>query len=225
MGNQPDLRRQPTTARYTVPMLSKESSTTTPEAPRRALSLVDTTSIMVGIIIGSAIYEIAPLVANSSVATAASAVSWMSKVNGGPPPSAELMAGAGLAAMTGVWLVGGLLALVGALCYAELATAYPEAGGTYVFLTKGLGRLMGFAFAWSEFWIVRPGNVGAVAFVLARYAAQLIPASLAATPHIELYLALVAILTLAVLNAFGLRAGKSTQNVLTGCKVFGLMAI
>ena len=53
--------------------------------------------------------------------------------------------------------LGGLLSLVGALCYAELATAYPQEGGDYVYLTRGLGRKVGFLFAWAQFWIVRPG--------------------------------------------------------------------
>ena len=73
------------------------------------------------------------------------------------------------------WLMGGGLALVGALCYAELATIFPETGGDYVFLSKAFGRYTGFAFAWVEFWIVRPGNVGALAYVFGRYAQQLQP--------------------------------------------------
>src|SRR3954469_15003828 len=102
--------------------------------PSRTLSLLDTTSITVGIIIGSAVYRIAP----------------------------DVVAGAGQWSLA-LWVVGGLVALAGAMCYAEMATAFPQVGGTYVYLSEGLGRSVGFAFAWAEFWIVRPGNVGAVA--------------------------------------------------------------
>src|SRR5204862_932773 len=80
----------------------------------------------------------------------------------------------GIAAVIGVWLAGGLIALVGALCYAELATAYPRAGGTYIYLSEAFGRHAGFAFAWAEFWIVRPGNVGAIAFVMASYGQEVV---------------------------------------------------
>ena len=63
-----------------------------------------------------------------------------------------------------------VFSLIGALCYAELATAYPKEGGDYVFLTEAFGRKMGFLFAWAQFWIVRPGSVGTLAFVFADYA-------------------------------------------------------
>ena len=82
-----------------------------------------------GIIIGSGIYKTSPLVAGSLAGTG-----WL----------------------LGVWLLGGLLSLVGALCYAELANAYPQEGGDYVYLTQALGRKLGFLFAWAQLWIVRP---------------------------------------------------------------------
>lgn len=169
-----------------------------PSVPRQQLSLLDSTSIIVGIIIGSAIYEISPTVA----------------------------AGAGShGGMLLVWLAGGLIALLGAMCYAELATAYPHAGGTYVYLSEGLGKSVGFAFAWSEFWIVRPGNVGAVAFVLARYGLQMLPSGWSERPQADVVLASAAVLVLSAVNACGLRAGKWTQNVLTAAKLVGLAAI
>jgi APA family basic amino acid/polyamine antiporter len=176
-----------------------------PTQPRRALSLADSTSIIVGIIIGSAVYRIAPDVASG--------------VGG------SVGAGLAYAATIGAWVAGGVVALIGAMCYAELATAYPQAGGTYVYLSAALGRSVGFAFAWIEFWIVRPGNIGAVAFVLAAYGEQLLPVGLRGGPYVSVALAAGAILVLAVLNAAGLRAGAGTQNLLTACKVVGLAAI
>jgi amino acid transporter len=193
--------------------MSQPSERTTADEPQQRLSLWDSTSIIVGIIIGSAIYEISPTVAASSGGWAAS---WA-------PAGWEMQAAVG--AVLGVWLLGGLIALIGAMCYAELATAFPHAGGTYVFLSQGFGRNVGFAFAWAEFWIVRPGNVGAIAFILARYALQLLPSSLAQMPAVEVVLAVGAIVVIAALNAIGLTTGKWTQNVLTGAKLVGLVVV
>src|SRR5262245_56008453 len=184
--------------------------------PRQALSLVDSTSIIVGIIIGSAIYEISPTVA-------AGAEQWAT--NFIPGLSSAWPEAAASTAILGVWMLGGIVALLGAMCYAELGTASPQAGGTYVYLSESLGRSVGFAFAWAEFWIVRPGNVGAVAFVLARYGKELLPAAAQGIPHLDLHLAGGSILLLSVLNAVGLRAGTWTQNALTACKLAGLAAI
>jgi len=181
------------------------------DQPRRALSLIDSTSIIVGIIIGSTIYESSPEIARGA---ADWAQSWLPQ-----------LAWVKIAAVLGIWIAGGIVALLGAMCYAELATAYPQAGGTYVYLSEALGRSVGFAFAWAEFWIVRPGNIGAVAFVLARYAGKLLPAAAQHTPHLDLLLAVGAILVLSLLNALGLRTGTRTQNLLTACKVLGLVAI
>jgi amino acid transporter len=220
----PDSRLLPApAARYTVRM---SAPTTAPEAaPRQQLSLLDSTSIIVGIIIGSAIYEVAPTVASGASGWAAEMLQAWAKYSGDSPPSAGELEVAGILAMLAVWTIGGVIALLGAMCYAELATAYPHAGGTYVYLSQGLGRSVGFAFTWAEFWVVRPGNVGAVAFVLARYAEQLLPESVASWPYCQLSIAAGAILLISLVNAAGLRAGKWTQNVLTACKLLGLAMI
>jgi basic amino acid/polyamine antiporter, APA family len=181
--------------------------------PVAALSLIDCTSIMVGIIIGSTIYESSPDIAAGAGRWAAD---WAWTGN-------EKVAAA--AAIIGVWIVGGAIALVGALCYAELATAYRHAGGTYVYLSEAFGRNVGFAFAWVEFWIVRPGNVGAIAFVMASYGQEIIAPASEHANMIRLALAQGSIVALAALNAIGLRAGTWTQNVLTGAKLIGLAAI
>jgi amino acid transporter len=193
--------------------------------PSAALSLIDCTSIIVGIIIGSAIYKIGPLVVHGAGAWAVSAADRWSKFSGAPPLGEPSLAAVVFVAVFGVWIVGGLVALIGAMCFAELATAFPAVGGTYVYLSEALGRTVGFAFAWAEFWIVRPGNVGAVAFVLAVYGEQLLPASLRDRPLVGTALASAAILALAGLNAIGLKTGKRTQNTLTACKVIGLLLI
>ena len=170
-------------------------STSTP-GPRRQLTLLDSTSIIVGIIIGAAIYESSPTIA------------------GCVPNAWWLM---------GVWVLGGVLALVGALCYAELATAYPLDGGDYVYLTRALGRKTGFLFAWAQLWIVRPGNIGALAYVFADYANRLWP--IGDDYKALMIYAMAAVLVLSGINVLGVREGKWTQNVLTAVKVLGLAAV
>ena len=189
------------------------------DVPRRQLSLLDSTSIIVGIIIGSGIYQSSPVIATGVGRFAA---------DYGPPlgitsPSGQTALA--LVVLLGVWVVGGLIALVGATCYAELATAFPYAGGTYVYLSEAFGRSVGFAFAWAEFWIVRPGNLGAIAFVMARYARSLLPPTGLADHYAELLLAIGAISIISLLNVIGLRSGTRTQNVLSALKVIGLAAI
>jgi len=197
-----------------------------PAAPKRQLTLFDSTCIIVGIIIGAGIYESTPLIASSLPS-----VGWL----------------------VGAWLLGGLFSLIGALCYAELATAYPREGGDYVYLTRAFGRAPGFLFAWAQLWVVRPGSIGAMAYVFARYANRLWPLSsplaswyrtgsvVPADPKVleDLFtyserfgvsIALIvyaaaAIAILTVINIVGVREGKWTQNLLTIVKVLGLAAI
>src|SRR5205823_12403525 len=61
------------------------------------------------------------------------------------------------------WILGGVLALLGSLAYAEVAVLYPRAGGNYVFLREAYGRLAGFLWGWVEFWIIRSASLAALA--------------------------------------------------------------
>jgi APA family basic amino acid/polyamine antiporter len=163
-------------------------------APKQELSLFDSTCIIVGIIIGAGIYETAPTVANC------------------------LGSGPGVYA---IWFLGGLLALAGALCYAELATALPQEGGDFVYLSRGYGSWVGFLFGWSQLAVVRPGDIALMAFIFARYAHQLLPL---AGPSQLLY-AGGAVVLLTAVNILGVKTGKWTQNILTSAKVLGMIAI
>ena len=117
-------------------------------APQPALSVFDTVMITVGIVIGAGIFKTPPLVAAAT----------------GSP---ELMLLA--------WLLGGVLSLVGALCYAELASAYPHAGGDYHFLTRAFGRDASFLFAWARVAVITTGSVALLAFVLGDRLRFLVP--------------------------------------------------
>jgi amino acid transporter len=126
-----------------------------------------------------------------------------------------------------VWAFGGLLAVVGAFCYAELATTYPRAGGDYVYLTRAFGPWCGFLFGWAQLIVILPASIGAMAIVFAG----------AATPIYELQdytglglsselsYAVLAVLVFSLLNIIGVTLGKIAQNVLTAVKVLGVVAI
>lgn len=163
-------------------------------SPRKELTLFDSTCIIVGIIIGAGIYETAPTVAGCM---------------------------GGWTGVLGIWLVGGLLALAGALCYAELATAYPLEGGDYVYLSRAYGGLAGYLFGWSQMVVIRPGDIALMAFIFARYAQQLY----APFENIRPIYAAAVIVVLTVINILGVKKGKWTQNVLTVVKVLGLLSI
>ncbi len=160
---------------------------------RKTLSLFDSTCIIVGIIIGAGIYETAPMVAGAM---------------GG---------GSGTIA---IWLIGGLLALAGALNYAELATTYPKQGGDYVYLSRAYGPGAGFLFAWSQLVIIRPGDIVLMAFVFGRYASRIYPLPFGIAGY-----AASAVIVLGAINIIGVRQAKWTQNILTVIKVGGLAAI
>ena len=163
-------------------------------APQKELSLFDSTCIIVGIIIGAGIYETAPLVAKCL--------------------------GSGMGVML-IWLAGGVLALIGALCYAELATTYPREGGDYIYLTRAYGRWPGYMFGWTQLAVVRPGDIALMAFIFARYAQTLY----APFTDSGLSYAAAVIVVLTVINILGVKAGKWTQNFLTVAKFLGLVAI
>jgi amino acid transporter len=120
-----------------------------------------------------------------------------------------------------VWVLGGLLALVGAFCFAELASTYPRSGGEYVYLTRAFGPFVGYLFAWAQLTVIRPGGIAAVAYVFAEYAAKLF--DLGSTG--ELCLAVAAILLLTMINIAGVTLSATTQNLFTGAKVLGLLAL
>jgi amino acid transporter len=163
------------------------------------LTLFDSTCIIVGIIVAAGIYRISPVVAGLA------------------PNTGWLLA---------LWLLGGLMSLMGALCYAELATAYPHQGGDYVYLTRAFGRKVGFLYAWSQLWVVRPGSTGAMAFAFATYANEIWPRAQGAEATIVLIgYAFFAVLALLLINILGIREGKWTQNLLTVAKVAGLLAV
>jgi len=161
---------------------------------RAHLSLWDAVSIFIGIVIGATIYETPPLVFQ--------------------------FAGSAWTGMA-VWAVAGLLCLIGALCYAELASTYPRLGGDYVFLTRAYGSGAGFLYGWAQLTVIQTSSIGMMAYIFADYAVKLwsLPKEMA------VLFALLAVAGLSVMNIMGVVIGKGTQNVLSAAKVLGLGGI
>jgi amino acid transporter len=175
-------------------------STQESESGRGRLGVWDTVAIIIGIVIGTTIFELP----------------WLIFANT-PNPWMALA----------VWLVGGLLALVGGLCYAELGSTYPRAGGDYYYLTRAFGRCLGFLFGWAQLIVILPASIGVMAFVFATRATEVqpFPDYLEWGLNSEFYYAAAAILVITILNLFGVTLGKTAQNLLTVAKVVGLVAI
>ncbi len=159
------------------------------------LGLWDAVSIIVGIIIGVGIFETPADIFKEA-----------------PGPWAAL----------GVWVIGGLLALIGAFCFAELATTYPRSGGEYVYLTRAYGPLVGYLFAWAQLTVIRSGSIAALAYIFALYASGLLQE---AGANIVLVLSLSSVVVLTAINILGVVLGSTTQNILTLLKVLGLIAL
>ena len=125
------------------------------------------------------------------------------------------------AALFGAWLLGGLLALLGATCYAELAAAFPSQGGDYRFLTLAYGRRVGFLFAWARFAVINTGSLALLSFVLGDYLQ-------AAWPLGTLGSSIYAAITLIIYTVLNLRsrsAAIDTQVGLTLALVAGMLLI
>ena len=162
--------------------------------PKQTLSLADAIALIVGVVIGIGIFKTPSMIA----------------ANTGREDIFFL-----------AWLAGGIISLAGALCYAELASAYPHTGGDYHYLTRAFGRKVGFLFVWSRMTVIQPGSIAMLGFVFGDYFSQILPLSYYA--H-SLYAAL-AIAVLTAMNLLGTQKGKWTQNLLTGLKVIGLLSV
>ena len=121
-----------------------------------------------------------------------------------------------------VWVVGGVLSFFGAVAFAELGAAYPEAGGAYVYLREGYGRLVAFLFGWTLFFVI---DSGAVATLAVAFSARYLPYFLPLSPLASKLVALVFIAVLVAINILGVRWGAAVQNVLTFIKLAAIVAV
>jgi amino acid transporter len=128
------------------------------------------------------------------------------------------------------WVLGGVVALCGALTYAELAAMFPRSGGIYVFIREGFGALPAFLFGWAELLIIRPGAYGAISITSSAYTLRLLGldpgAAVAGLPvRAEQLLGAGYILVVAAVNYFGIHRGAILQNVSTAFKVGALVLL
>lgn len=161
-------------------------------APR--LGLWDAVSLVIGIVVGTSIFRTAPEVFQNT---------------SGPWQA------------LGAWLLGGVLSIIGALCYAELATTYTRAGGDYEYLTRAFGPWAGFLFGWAQLTAVLTSSIGTMAYTFADYGVRLFDLTDAGT----VWLAAAPIVGATILNSLGTSLGKSTQNICTVAKVVGLVGV
>jgi len=119
------------------------------------------------------------------------------------------------------WLIGGIICLLGALCYAELSTSLPKSGGDYIYLRESYGSLAGFLFGWTELLVIRTGSIAAIAFIAAEY----LQSFLALNSSFVKLMAIFIVLSLSIINSVGLRHGKRILDILTVTKVVVLIGI
>lgn len=166
--------------------------------PQPRLPAGHAVALIVGIVIGAGIFKSPSVVAEMTVHPA-----WM----------------------FGAWLLGGLVSVVGALCYAELATAYPNAGGDYHFLGRAYGRSLAFFFAWARFSVITTGSIALLAFIFGDYLQVLLPLPGVGEAAGSALYAAAAVLLLSWLNLRGLHVGTRTQSALTAAEVAGLLLV
>lgn len=162
--------------------------------PQAHLSVWDAVAIVVGLVIGIGIFR-----APSFVAAGVSS-EWMFML---------------------VWVVGGLITWVGALCYAELAAAHPHAGGEYHFLARAYGTSVAMLFGWARCTVIQTGSIAAVAFLLGDYAARVLPIG----PHGPALYAALSVIVLTAVNVVGTAQGKNLQIVVTLLQIGAMLAI
>ncbi|MGE3747710.1 MAG: APC family permease [Sphingomonadaceae bacterium] len=136
-------------------------------------------------------------------------------------PSLVAGAAGSEAAMLIAWLAGGLLSIVGALCYAELASAYPHIGGDYHFLRRAFGNRLAFLYAWARLTVIQTGSLALLAYVFGDYMAVLVPIG----PLSSTVYAAVAVIVVSMLNWAGVRSGATAQRWLTAIEVGGLALV
>jgi APA family basic amino acid/polyamine antiporter len=186
---------------------AREPAAASPEGLVRAIGLPAATLLVIGNVIGSAIFLTSGTMA------------------------AELQS---TTALLGAWLAGGLLTMAGGLTFAEMGAMLPRTGGLYVFLKEAYGPVWGFLFGWAALLVVLTGSVAGVAVGFAEYLSYFLPAVSTSRVVIDVgpitvtaggIVAAVSILAIGWLNLVGVAAASRVQAVLTVAKVLGIAAI
>jgi len=158
------------------------------------LSVIDGVAVLVGVVVGVGIFGFPPLVAQHA-------------------DSGTLY--------IALWLAGGALMLVGALCYAELGASFPDEGGEYHYLRLAWGRRFGLMFAWARGTVIQTGAIAAVAFIYGDYAQRLMPLG----DHGGTLHALLSVALLTTLNVCGTRESKRVQIALSSLTLVAVIGV
>lgn len=175
-------------------MAARQSRETDISVPGPSFGVPEATALIVGIVVGAGIYRAPSVVAAQSGSEAV---------------------------MLGAWLLGGLLSMVGALCYAELASAFPHAGGEYHFLGRAFGRRFAFLYGWARLSVVQTGSLALLAYVYGDYAAELLPLG----PYSSAIHAAAAVVAVTAVNWVGVAHGCRTQIWLTAFEILLLLVM
>lgn len=170
-------------------------STTDKKAePRPALGMLDAIAVIVGIVVGAGIFRTPSLVAAN---TESSTI------------------------FLATWVLGGLVSLIGAMCYAELATTFPNAGGDYHFLTRAFGKKPAFLFAWARMSVIQTGSIALLSFIIGDYLAQIYSFG----EFTSVFYAALVVISLTAINIVGVTFGAGTQRLLTILEILGILFI
>lgn len=169
-------------------------TTRTTAQPQAQLTVFDAVTIMVGLVVGIGIFRAPPIVAGSVDSE------WM---------------------FIAVWVAGGVVTLIGALCYAELSAAHPHAGGEYHFLSRAYGRSIAMMFGWARCTVIQTGAIAAVAFMLGDYLTQVAPLG----PYSSALYAAAAVIVFTGVNIIGTVQGKNLQIAITFIEIAAITAI
>lgn len=165
------------------------------EKLERTLRLRDVVGIVVGTVIGSGIFIV--------------------------PATVLHQTGGDVGIAMAVWVVAGVLSLLGALTYAELGAMRPEAGGLYVFMREGFGAFPAFLYGWTLFFVIASGSIAALSAAFTAYLGQLIPLSAAGAK----VAAVLMIAVVTVVNVTGTRSSASVQSWATWFKVGAIVVM
>lgn len=162
--------------------------------PGHRLNIFDAVALIVGIVIGAGIFRTPPLVA-------------------------ENVESGGM--MLLAWLIGGIISLIGALCYAELSSTFPSTGGDYHFLKRAFGKRIAFLFGWARMSVIQTGSIALLAFIFGDYISQLYNLG---THSAVIYAGLLVIM-LTGINIAGIHMGAGAQKIFTAIEVLGILLI
>ena len=174
--------------------MSDNQSTVDSAQPKASLSVFDACTMIVGLIVGAGIFGTPAIVAGAM--------------------NDETL-------IIAVWVAGGVFSIIGALCYAELATAFPSAGGEYHFIQRAYGRSLAFLYGWARMTVIVAGSIAVFAYLFGDYISRVINLG----EHSSAIWAALIVIVLTYVNYRGIREGKVTQNIFTVLEVSGLVLI